>query len=193
PLMDAEGGHRGIEVAVGEGELLGGRIHGAGQMLRALGAHRGRGLDGGDLAALRLVGAGAGTDVEHGAGLAERIGDHGRDPRVRAAISRVRGADGSVVRVTRAAVLCALVHASHRRHPRAARPAAMVAFSRPPSRPESTGRAIARLLHPGPRLWAWLPRVRPSRTPPRAAPRSPSGRRSAPSCSNTALSWTDAW
>ena len=75
PLMHGEGGERGVEGVVVERQLLRRRVDGAGQSGFALGAHGRRGLHRGDVAVARLVRSGAGTDVEHCAGVTQRPQD----------------------------------------------------------------------------------------------------------------------
>ena len=88
-----EDGHRGVEAAVLERQRLGAPLHDRRRVRRALGDHhRGR-LDRRHLAVGRLVVAGAGADVDDRAGVAERLPDRRRDPRVGRASARVGAPD----------------------------------------------------------------------------------------------------
>ena len=64
---------------------------------RSLGAHRRRGLHRSHLEVVRLVAAGAGADVDHRAGIAERCANAPVDPRIRLPDARVAKADLRVV------------------------------------------------------------------------------------------------
>ena len=72
PLVDRDRGHRRVEAVVVEREPLGRRVDRGGQVPRALCAHRGRGLDRGDVAVRGLVRAGARADVDDAPRVAER-------------------------------------------------------------------------------------------------------------------------
>ena len=94
--------HHGIERAVLERQLLRPALDdrsGAGGTLRD---HHRAGLECHHLAVGRLVVAGAGAHVQHGAGVAERVPDGGGDPRVGVARVRVGPADPVVQVGTRA-------------------------------------------------------------------------------------------
>jgi hypothetical protein len=79
-VVNADDRHRRVEAVICEGQRFGARLH---DLCRALGAlidHLLRGLDRHDPPFGRLVGAGAGADVENALGVAERSFDPCRDP-----------------------------------------------------------------------------------------------------------------
>ncbi len=80
--VDGDERHRRVEAVVFEREVFGAGLDGRGGPRGTLLDHHLRGLDRGDLAVARLVGAGAGADVEDAAGVAEGRFDPRRDPRI---------------------------------------------------------------------------------------------------------------
>jgi hypothetical protein len=75
-----------------------------------LGSHGGGGLDGYHLAAVWLVGAGACTDVQNYARVAEGSDDQGADPRIGLAPIGIDAADRAVVGVAGAAICLSVEH-----------------------------------------------------------------------------------
>ena len=94
PVVVAEHRHRGVEGSVGERQRLGASPGSRGAASgRALGDHHLRRLDGDHLAVARLVRAGPGADVDHGARVAQRGVDRrprGADPHDARGCSRRR-------------------------------------------------------------------------------------------------------
>jgi hypothetical protein len=78
PVVDGHHRHRGVEGPLREGELL--RRSPDLDRPRVLVEHDLCGVDGGDVRVFRLVGAGPGTDVDHRAGLAQRLLDERGKP-----------------------------------------------------------------------------------------------------------------
>ena len=84
-MVDGDHRHRRVEAVVVEGQVLGARLDDRRRAGAALGDHPREGSTAVTSRLGRLVGAGPGADVEHGARVAERRLDAGRDPRVGAA------------------------------------------------------------------------------------------------------------
>ena len=102
--MNGEGCHGGIEMLVGEGQVLGNRVDRRAQMRRPLGSHRGGRLDSGDRAVDGLIGAGAGADVENRQRLAKCGVDGGGNAWLRLTVVHIALADRPVICVAGAAV-----------------------------------------------------------------------------------------
>ena len=79
PVVDRQHAHRRIDALVAERQRLGDAFHGRARPRRPLGDHHRRGLDRDDVAVGRLVGPGAGADVDDAAGVAERGPDRRLD------------------------------------------------------------------------------------------------------------------
>ncbi len=93
PVLEGEHGEGGVEGAVGHRQRLRDRPHRGGRRPGPVGEHDARRLDRDDAAGDRLVGAGAGPDVQDRAGVAERGVQARREPRLGAAVPRVAGPD----------------------------------------------------------------------------------------------------
>jgi hypothetical protein len=89
PLMDGQRGHGRVKGPLIEPEIFGRGVVRGGEVPWTLGPHRRRGLDGDDVAVLRLARAGARSYVEHRPGTAQRLVDPRRDPGIGAATQRV--------------------------------------------------------------------------------------------------------
>ena len=98
-MVDGDHRHRRVEASSSKGNSSARAWTTGAAPGRPLLDHHPRGLDGGDLKALGLVGAGAGADVDDALGVAERRLDAGGDPRVAATDRGVADA-GPVVGVT---------------------------------------------------------------------------------------------
>ena len=88
PVMNGGDGHRGVEGPVRERQALRGGGHARRRARRALRPHDRRRFHRGDVAVGRLVGAGAGPDVQHRPRVAERVPDPARRSAARYAASR---------------------------------------------------------------------------------------------------------
>jgi hypothetical protein len=89
-VVDRQARHCGVDRVVVEGQRFGASGDHRRRTGRALGPHDGARLDREHPAIGRLVGAGAGADVEDRARIAERGRDPRGDPGVRPPVARVR-------------------------------------------------------------------------------------------------------
>ena len=91
PVIDAQHGHHRAEGAVSERERFGNRAHRRRGVLRALGDHDRRWLDGHDRPVPRLVRPGARPHVQHAVRVADRRGQRRSDLRLLAQAAGVPG------------------------------------------------------------------------------------------------------